>query len=365
MNDGSDLNTICLRVDPRQPEPEKIRRAAAVIRAGRLVAFPTETVYGLGANALDARAVARIFRAKERPSSDPLIVHLSAAEDLERVVSEVPEIVERLARAFWPGPLTLVLPKHPRVPDLVTAGKPTVAVRIPSHPVAHALIAESGVPIAAPSANRFGQISPTRPSHVLADLEGRIAMILDGGATFVGVESTVLSLAGPVPTILRPGGVSRESLTEVLGTVALSSTVVREDEAATSPGTHLKHYAPDAEVTVYRGGSFEVRQVMRAASRRLMQQGARVGVLVADEDLEAFQSLPVAVQSVGPADDLETVAQRLYVSLRALDRAGVSHILAREFGSRGLGLAVRDRLMHAASGRVIDVSPTLDSNVRS
>jgi L-threonylcarbamoyladenylate synthase len=355
MKDEFDLTTICLPVNPQNPEPEVIRRAAALIRAGRLVAFPTETVYGLGANALDARAVARIFIAKARPASDPLIVHLFAARELERVVSRIPPVVDELSRAFWPGPLTLVLPKHARVPDLVTAGKSTVAVRIPSHPVARALISESGVPIAAPSANRFGQISPTRYDHVLADLEGRISLILDGGPTFVGVESTVLSLVGDTPTILRPGGVSRESLVRVLGEVALSASVVRGDEAATSPGTHLKHYAPDAKVTVYRGKAAPVRQAMQRAALRLTREGVSVGLLIADEDLDAFQDLPVALQSVGSADDIEGIARRLFVVLRALDRAGVSRILAREFGTRGLGLAVRDRLMRAAAGDVVDV----------
>jgi L-threonylcarbamoyladenylate synthase len=355
MNAETERVTLCLKVDPRHPEPEVIRRAAALIRAGSLVAFPTETVYGLGANALDARAVARIFRAKVRPASDPLIVHLATVEEMKRVVSRVPPVVEDLAQAFWPGPLTLVLPKHARVPDLVTAGKSTVAVRVPSHPVAHALIAESGVPIAAPSANRFGQISPTRPAHVLADLDGRIAMILDGGATFVGVESTVLSLVGDIPTILRPGGTSREALLELLGEVAMNAVVVREDEAATSPGTHLKHYAPKAQVTVYRGDPAAVRRRMRDVALCLIQEDVPVGLLIADEDLDAFRDLPVELQSVGPAADLETVARRLFVALRALDRAGVSRILAREFGTRGLGLAVADRLMRAAAGRVIDV----------
>jgi L-threonylcarbamoyladenylate synthase len=349
------MNTICLSVDPTHPEPEAIHRAAVLIRAGRLVAFPTETVYGLGANALDVRAVRRIFRAKARPASDPLIVHLSAVQELERVVSVMPAVVESLAKAFWPGPLTLVLPKHARVPELVTAGKPTVAVRIPSHPVAHALISESGVPIAAPSANRFGQISPTRSAHVMADLRGRISMVLDGGPTSVGVESTVLSLAGEIPTILRPGGVSLEALTRVLGEVAVSNSIVSEDEAATSPGTHLKHYAPDARVTVYRGAAAQVRRAMRRAALRLTHQGISVGVLIAEEDWDAFRDLPVELQSVGSAGDLEGVARRLYVALRMLDRTGVSRILARDFGTEGLGLAIRDRLMRAAAGDIIDI----------
>lgn len=348
--------TLVLKVDPQHPQPEIIARAAAVIRAGRLVAFPTETVYGLGANALDADAVAGIFRAKERPAYDPLIVHLANADQLSLVAVHVPALARRLAAVFWPGPLTLVLARADHVPLAVTAGGETVAVRVPSHPVARSLIAAAGVPIAAPSANRFGRVSPTRAEHVLADLEGRVDIILDGGTTMIGVESTVLSLVTPVPTILRPGGVSREALSQVLGTVEVAEQTVIEGETVVSPGTTEKHYAPRAQVILYRGERTPVLQAMHEATLRYLEAGETVGLLLAEEDLTAFSDLPVALRGLGSAKSMSQIARQLFAALRSLDEAGVSLILARDFGSAGLGLAIRDRLTRAAAGRVVTVA---------
>lgn len=348
--------TVLLRVDREHPAPEPIARAAAVIRAGGLVAFPTETVYGLGANALDSDAVARIFRAKERPTFDPLIVHLVAAESLREVVSHVPDVAVALAARFWPGPLTLVLPRGPQVPLAVTAGGDTVAVRVPSHPVAHALLAAARVPIAAPSANRFGRVSPTCAEHVLADLNDRIDMVLDGGSTQVGVESTVLSLAGPVATILRPGGVSREALARVLGEVQVAQELPTEGDSLISPGTTLKHYAPRAVVLLYRGELVPVLERMRHDLSQHLARGEKVGLLLVDEDSPAFAEFPVTTARLGSVDSLEEVAQQLYGALRILDQAGVSVIMVRDLGSEGLGLAIRDRLTRAAAGQVIVVA---------
>jgi L-threonylcarbamoyladenylate synthase len=250
--------------------------------------------------------------------------------------------------------LTLVLPKSARVPDVVTAAGPTVAVRMPSHPVALALIRAAGVPVAAPSANRFGHVSPTQAAHVLADLEGRIDLILDGGPTEVGVESTVLSLVTPEPTILRPGGLSREALAEVLGTVrVLDRPVSPEEETVPAPGTLPQHYAPRARLTLYRGPRADVLTAMHAAARSLMGQDARVGVLVAQGDVPTFADLPVVCQVIGAEGELAQMARRLYGCLRALDREGVSVILARDVGVAGLGLAIRDRLTRAASRVVV------------
>jgi len=348
--------TLLLRVDPEHPAPEPIARAAAVIRAGGLVAFPTETVYGLGANALDPDAVAGIFRAKERPAFDPLIVHLVGAESLCEVVSYVSDVAAELAAHFWPGPLTLVLPRGSGVPLAVTAGGDTVAVRVPSHPVAHALLAAAKVPIAAPSANRFGRVSPTCAEHVLADLDGRIDLVLDGGSTQVGVESTVLSLAGPVATILRPGGVSREALARVLGEVQVAQDLPTEGDSLISPGTTLKHYAPRAVVRLYRGELVPVLERMRRDVAQSLGRGEKVGLLLADEDYPAFSEFAVTTARLGSAGSLEEVAQQLYGALRILDQAGVSTILVRDFGPEGLGLAIRDRLTRAAAGRVIIVT---------
>lgn len=347
--------TVVLAVDPVCPEAAAIRRAAAVLRNGGLVAFPTETVYGLGANALVECAVQGIFAAKDRPAYDPLIVHLAGREWLSDVAAGVPPLACELADRFWPGPLTLVLPRHARIPSVVTAGGPTVAVRVPAHPVALALIRAAGVPVAAPSANRFGRLSPTQAAHVLDDLDGRIDLVLDGGPTPVGVESTVLSLAAPVPTILRPGGISREALEAALGQVDVLERALLPDEGVSSPGTLTKHYAPRARLVLYRGGREGVLQAMDRAASQLVDEGERVGMLVADEDFAAFDGATVLLQSVGAAEDLADVARRLFASLRALDQAGVSVILVRDFGASGLGLAIRDRLVRAADGRVLEV----------
>ncbi|MBN1872917.1 MAG: threonylcarbamoyl-AMP synthase [Anaerolineae bacterium] len=355
--------TLVLHVNPEQPEAAPIARAAAVLRAGGLVAFPTETVYGLGANALDDNAVRAIFRAKDRPAYDPLIVHLADAASLPSVVRVVPDAVRLLAVHFWPGPLTLVLPRNAAVPPSVTAAGDTVAVRIPSHPVALALIRAAGVPVAAPSANRFGRISPTCVEHVLADLQGRVDIILDGGPTPVGVESTVLSLVSSIPAILRPGGVSREALAAVLGEVDVHQLAITPEPESMqiSPGTSSSHYAPRARLILYRGQKPALLQAMRAEADRLQSEGERVGVLAADEDAGYFAALrerqtsPVCFQPVGSEQCLTDVARRLYGALHALDQAGVTVILARDFGNAGLGLAVRDRLTRAAGGRVIQV----------
>jgi len=350
--------TRCLKVNPEHPEPDVITEAAAVIRGGGLVAFPTETVYGLGANALDAQAVAGIFRAKERPSCDPLIVHLADADQLPSVVAGVPDIARVLVAEFWPGPLTLVLPRGPQVPDEVTAGGDTVAVRVPAHPVARALITAAGVPIAAPSANRFGRVSPTCADHVMADLSGRIDLVLDGGATQVGVESTVLSLWPDTPTILRPGGVARESLERLLGSVDVREPSSGEGETLVSPGTTIRHYAPRAKTTLYRGEREAVLARIRRDVSDYVAEGVVVGVLVADEDLALLTDLPAVYRSVGSMTSMEQIAQQLFASLRSLDAAGVTVILARDFGPSGLGLAIRDRLTRAAAGDVIVVTET-------
>ncbi|MBN1259926.1 MAG: threonylcarbamoyl-AMP synthase [Anaerolineae bacterium] len=345
------VTTQILEVDPSAIAAEIIYRAADVIQAGGLVAFPTETVYGLGANALNAIAVRRIFTAKDRPAHDPLIVHLASSQGLPGVVATVPDVAWRLAEHFWPGPLTLVLPRASVIPDEVTAGGPTVAVRVPAHPVAQALLEASGVPIAAPSANRFGRLSPTRASDVLADLAGRVEIILDAGATFVGVESTVLSLVEDPPVILRPGGVSRESLMTILGNVS-----VREHErlpVQRSPGMLDQHYAPRARLILFRGEHTAVLQAIQREAERFDKAQQRVGVLVATEDLAAFEGRPWMALAPGPFTDLDMVAHRLFTTLRALDAAGVDVILARDFGAAGLGLAIRDRLTRAAGGQII------------
>ncbi len=354
--------TKILPVDPHQPDPETIAEAAAAIAAGHLVAFPTETVYGLGANALDAAAVARIFAAKQRPSTDPLIVHLAVASQLERVTVDVPPVVERLAERFWPGPLTLVLRRGPHVPPNVSAGRDTVAVRVPAHPIAHALLAACDLPIAAPSANLFSRPSPTTAQHVYADLAGRVDIILDGGPTPIGLESTVVDLTQTPPALLRPGGVPVELLLDLLPDlrVPLAPTVAAEGEAAASPGTLLKHYAPHAAVVLLRGDAAAARTVAQAILDLLHGAGLRAGVLVPDEEYALYAGLHAEVIGLGPAADPLAVARYLFARLRELDSLGVDVILAREVAAGGLGTAIRDRLFRAAEGRILDVDIPVD-----
>lgn len=337
-----------------QPDAAGIAAAASLVRAGQLVAFPTETVYGLGGDALNPAAVAAIFAAKGRPAHDPLIVHLADARDLPRVAAAVPPLAETLAAAFWPGPLTLVLARGPAVPLAVTAGGPTVAVRVPAHPVARALISAANTPLAAPSANRFGHTSPTDAAHVLADLGGRIAAVLDGGPTPIGVESTVLDLTTPVPTLLRPGGVSLEALRALLGEVALGGGVVRAG-ALPSPGLLERHYAPQSELWLVVGPEQAARQWLREQAIAATAAGRRVGLLVPDEDAALLADLDADIEPLGPAAAIEVVAQRLYAALRCLDARHPALILARDLGETGLARAVRDRLARAAAGRVVQV----------
>jgi len=344
--------TRILIVDPQAPEPVLIAEAAEVIRAGGLVAFPTETVYGLGANALDGDAIAGIFVAKERPTEDPLIVHLASVEDLPRVVREIPETARRLAEAFWPGPLTIIMPRHQDLPRGVSAGLDTVAVRVPSHPVARALLRAAGVPIAAPSANRFGFTSPTAARHVYSDLKGRIELILDGGSPTIGVESTVLDISVQPARILRPGGVPREDLEALLGEVEVFDGAAAEAEKKPlpSPGMMSRHYAPRARMILFQGEDRRaVMRAMREEASLHLAHDERVGVLLAEEDRSSFAGIDVTTQTIGSAENAAQIAQNLYAGLRALDEGGMQVILARDFGVAGLGLAILDRLRRASS----------------
>ena len=351
--------TDVVKITPRQPEHSIIERAASLLKQGELVVFPTETVYGLGADALQPAALEGIFRAKGRPFSDPLIVHISNQNALEGLTTALPAAFEALARAFWPGPLTLLLPRGPLVPSIVTAGMETVAIRMPSHPVARALIDALGSPIAAPSANRFMHVSPTTAEHVLADLGGRVPLILDGGPCTVGVESTILDLSTEIPIILRPGGVSLEALREILPDVQPPASKPEnrstDEQAQKAPGQLSTHYAPAVPLLLYDGDE----QAMRAAILRELQQrsehGERVGVLIADADLSAFSDNQELILTLGDASDPAQIAASLFARLRELEEAGAQIILCRNFSARELGLAIRDRLKRAAGGRIIQV----------
>nr|BBH92676.1 threonylcarbamoyl-AMP synthase [Thermogemmatispora argillosa] len=368
VDNSKAMQTEVIAVDPQQPQAEIIERAASLLRAGELVVFPTETVYGLGGDALREEAARRIFAAKGRPLTDPLIVHIAQMEELETVAAAVPERAQRLAAAFWPGPLTLILPRGKQVPTLVTAGLETVAVRMPSHPVARALIRAAGRPIAAPSANRFKHVSPTTAQHALADLSGRVPLILDGGPTPVGVESTVVDLCSPVPRILRPGGTSLEALREVLPeiepplpprTTASDKAEREEGQAQRSPGQMLVHYSPTVPLLLFEGEDEAQRAAIVAEALRRLERGERVGILAATEDREALRPCEeggALVRAPASLEEPEKVAAALFASLRALEEAAVDVILCRSFRPVGLGLAVQDRLQRAAGGRVTRVA---------
>ena len=350
------MHTQLIKVDPAAPDPAAIARAARVLRRGGLVAFPTETVYGLGANAMDARALARIYAAKQRPAGDPIIAHIASTSMLETLAVDIPRAAYTLAQRFWPGPLTLILRRAPAVPDAIARGMHTVAVRMPAHPVAQALIAAAATPIGAPSANTFTRPSATTAAHVLEDLDGRIDMVLDGGATPIGLESTVLDLSGDTPTVLRPGGVLLEELRSVLPDLAASPKYLREDADSVAPGQMLKHYSPRARVLLFSGVEPEaVFSAMRARADALQAEGRQVGLLLPDE---LCGSLPAAMHTValGPRGDLAGMGRRLFAALRELDSRGVDVILVADPGRAGIGAALWDRLLRAAEGTVIEVS---------
>lgn len=345
--------TRVLVVDPQHPEAEVIRTAAATIREGRLVAFPTETVYGLGANALDSAAIARIFQAKQRPTTDPIIAHIAAPSQLNELAVNIPPKAFALAQAFFPGPLTLILQRAPHVPENIAAGLNTIAVRMPAHPVAQALIQAADVPIAAPSANTFTRPSATTAQHVLEDLHGHVDIVLDGGATTIGLESTVLDMTQSVPVVLRPGGLLLDDLRALIPDIQFAPRFVKEETAASSPGQMLKHYAPRAAVTVFTGERRAVLQAMQLAALEHLQTGKQVGVLVADEDRSLFDPR-VVVRSLGA--DLHEIGRNLFAGLREVDARGVDVILVRDFGREGLGAALWDRLVRAAQGNIINMN---------
>ena len=331
------------------PTPEALALASQLLHDGQLVAFPTETVYGLGANALDAKAVLNIFAAKGRPADNPLIVHVYDRAQLTPLC-EVSPLAEKLMDAFWPGPLTMILPKKDIVPAVVTAGLDSVAIRMPSHPVARALIEACGLPIAAPSGNRSGRPSPTLAAHMLEDMDGRIPLILDGGESAVGVESTVVAVTGEHPMILRPGYVTKEQMEAVLGEEVLVNHAIleklKDGEVARSPGMKYKHYAPKADVTILKG-SFD-------AYRDYIAAHAGDGVWALCFDGEEAQ-LPVPAISYGKEGDGISEAHNLFTVLRELDRKGAKTVYARCPLSDGVSMAVYNRLIRAAAFRVVEV----------
>lgn len=324
------------------PDDSQLDEAAGILRNGGLVAFPTETVYGLGANALDSDAASKIYRAKGRPSDNPLIVHISSFEQIYELASEVPDKAKALAEAYWPGPLTIILPKSDKIPDDVSGGLPTVGIRMPSNEIARSLIAKSGCPVAAPSANSSGLPSPTEARYVIDDMNGKIDAIIDGGECDVGIESTIVTLATPVPRLLRPGGITHEQLESVLGKVDIDRAVTEElgdNEVAASPGMKYKHYSPKAEVYIVYGSLqsfvYEISSDLRDGDMALCFDG--------EED-----EIPVPCLSFGNRDNSAQQAHRLFSALREFDSLGAKRIFVRAPSSEGVGLGVFNRLLRAA-----------------
>ncbi len=335
-------------------DPEQIRLAGTILRRGGLVAFPTETVYGLGGDAFNPESSRKIYAAKGRPSDNPLIVHICRLEDMKRVAVRIPEQAWKLAEAFWPGPLTMILPKCADLPSETTGGLDTVAIRFPSNKIARALIAAGGGFIAAPSANRSGRPSPTLARYCLEDLDGRVEMIIDGGQVGLGLESTIIDLTEKEPVILRPGFVTWEKLEEVLGKVNAGSLAAAvTDGAPKAPGMKYRHYAPKGTLTIVEGPPERTAAYINDRIRICRAEGIRTGVICTDETRDAYDA--DLVKSAGSREDEESVARELFRILREFDDEDAAEIYAESFDSSGIGRAVMNRLLKAAGQRVIHV----------
>lgn len=347
--------TLILKVNPQNPESDKIHKAVKIIQSGGLVAFPTETVYGLGADALNEKAVLALFEAKKRPLDNPPIVHIADPKEVYRLTEKVPKKAEVLMKSFWPRPLTLIFKHSKIIPQATTAGLDTVALRMPRHSVALALIKESNTPIAAPSANLSGKPSPTCAQHVLDDLSGRIDVVLDGGSTLVGVESTVIDLSVEPPLLLRPGGTPFEALKKVLRDLELHPYIYAQKELvvekAQSPGMKHKHYAPNAQMVLVEGEVDAVIKKVQALVKDYKLLGFKVGVLATDETKAAYNA--DVIKSMGSRKNLENVAQKLFGLLREFNSESVDVIVAEGVPNSGLGLAVLNRLRKASAYNVI------------
>lgn len=349
------METIIAKVDLESPASAAlIRQAGEILRAGGLVAFPTETVYGLGGNGLDAEACEKIYLAKGRPSDNPLILHIAEAEELDAIVREKSPAAKKLMEAFWPGPLTLIFPKAAIVPEKATGGLDTVAVRFPNHPVARAIIKAAGLPIAAPSANSSGKPSPTRASHVAFDLSGKIDMIVDGGAAEWGLESTIVDVSGEIPMILRPGAITKEMMEAVIGKVEIDPTILQKPVAELkpkAPGMKYTHYSPKAEVILVQGERLAVAEEINRLAAEGMAQGKKIGVMATEETKALYHA--DTVLSLGRRTHPEEIGANLFKILRKFDFLGVEQVYSEVFSEEGEGMAIMNRLRKAAGYRVI------------
>lgn len=361
------MKTIIQTINKENPSAKELEAAVSILRDGGLVAFPTETVYGLGGDGLRADAAKKIYEAKGRPSDNPLIIHIADAKSLSLLTDFVPEKASILAEKFWPGPLTMVLQKSSRVPFGTTGGLDTVAVRMPSHPVALALIRQSGIFIAAPSANASGRPSPTKAAHVIEDLDGKIDMVLDGGLVGIGIESTILDLTQEPPMLLRPGYVTKEMLEEAIGPVTIDKAILAKADPKLrpkAPGMKYRHYAPKGDLCIYDGKPEKVAPCIVARAKKELACGKTVGILAAEESKDSYGSLlaasdcgnaDIALKVIGSREDEASIAHSLYGLLRDFDALGCQVILSESFFGTQLGEAIMNRLLKAAGHQVIHV----------
>lgn len=347
------METSIIKIDKNNIEKNLIIEAAQIIKSGGLVAFPTETVYGLGANGLDALAVEKIFKAKGRPQDNPLILHVHSLLQVKELVEEIPEIAQRCMEKFWPGPLTILFKKNSKIPNIITAGLDTVAIRMPKNNIALELIRLANVPIAAPSANISGKPSPTSANHVKEDLSGKIDMIIDGGNTGIGLESTVLDLSGDVPMILRPGGVTLEDLKEIIPQVTQDSSIMKEDVVPKSPGQKYRHYAPKGEMLLFSGEIENMVKAIKKYSGEYISSGKNIGIICTDETKDLYKD--GLIISLGSRKDYNIIAHNLFHTIRLFDEANVDIILSEGVEESDLGIAIMNRMKKAASGKIIKV----------
>lgn len=349
------MKTEVIKIDQNNMDTEALERAAAIIRDGGLVAFPTETVYGLGADALSAEASKKIYAAKGRPSDNPLIVHVAEFSDMEKIAQEMPEEAKKLADAFWPGPLTMIVRKNDKVPYETTGGMDTVAVRMPNHPVALELIRRSGGYIAAPSANTSGKPSPTLAEHVAFDMDGRIPMILDGGPVGIGIESTIVDLTEEIPMILRPGYITPKMLEKVIGEVKMDPGIIASDslQKPKAPGMKYKHYAPKGDLVIVEGKKQAVAETINHLTKMDTEAGLKTAVIASDENLSLYDA--DCKINIGSREHEESIAANLYEVLREMDEMGVQKMYSESFAGGGLGAAIMNRLLKAAGHHVIRV----------
>lgn len=349
------METIIRKIRNTIEDAENFRIAGNIIKEGGLVAFPTETVYGLGGDALNPASSQKIYAAKGRPSDNPLIVHIASMEDLAAIVKEIPDTAKKLADAFWPGPLTMIFEKSDLVPKETTGGLDTVAVRMPSDPAALAFIKEAGGYVAAPSANLSGKPSPTSAKYVEQDMAGRIEMILDGGDVEIGLESTIVDLTSETPMILRPGYVTKEMLEACLGLIDLDKTMMHKDTGAApkAPGMKYRHYAPKGDLSIVEGDDEKVVSYINEQTMLLEAEGEKVGIIATDENKEKYSAK--IIMSAGSRNREEAIAHELYRILREFDDLDVAYIYAESFDTSGMGQAIMNRLLKAAGHKVVHV----------